>query len=79
MITIVKKITAKQSKKDFVKQVQERQAPTMPRIDPDEYPPIDGMEGPWRFKKGHILYYDNKEGRYYDRKTDLYVPDSYIL
>jgi hypothetical protein len=38
-----------------------------------EYPPIPGMEGPFRFKDGLILYYDPKEGEYYDRKTDMYL------
>lgn len=42
------------------------------RIDPDEYPPIPGMEGPFGFRSGKILYYDPKAGRYYDRKTDMY-------
>lgn len=45
----------------------------MPRIDPDEYPPIPGMEGPFRFRDGHVLYYDPGEGEYYDRKTDMYL------
>ena len=43
-------------------------------IDPKEYPPIRGMEGPYYFpKSGRILYYDTREGRYYDRKTDIYL------
>ena len=45
----------------------------MPAIDPDEYPPIRGMEGPFQFRGGQILYYDPKEGEYYDRKTDMYL------
>lgn len=47
----------------------------VPAIDPDEYPPIAGMEGPFRFKGGRILYYDRryKGGRYYDRKKDMYL------
>ena len=49
-------------------------------IDPDEYPKIPGLEGPFQFRKsGRILYYDPKgeyagrKGAYYDSKTDLYV------
>ena len=42
-------------------------------IDPDEYPPIKGMEGPFMGKNGRVVYYDPKEGRYYDRKTDIYL------
>ncbi len=38
-----------------------------------DYPPLPGLEGPWKFKDGRILYYDPKQGQYYDRKTDLYV------
>jgi hypothetical protein len=43
------------------------------RIDPDEYPPIKGMEGPFSFRKRGVLYYDPKEGRYYDRGRDMYL------
>ena len=48
---------------------------TSDKIDPDEYPPIPGMEGPFKFRDGRIAYYDPSEkgGRYYDRKTDLYM------
>ena len=62
---------AKHSKRAFVKQVWERQAPTI-RGEPLP-PPIPGMEGPFRFRSGKILYYDPKEGAYYDRGSDLYV------
>lgn len=46
---------------------------TMPGIDKNEYPPIPGMEGPFQYRNGKILYYDPREGKYYDRKTDMYV------
>ena len=46
---------------------------TMPKIDTKEYPDIRGLEGPFRFKNGAILYYDPKEGKYYDNKKDMYV------
>jgi len=42
-------------------------------IDPDEYPKIRGMEGPFQFKKGHVLYYDPREGKYYDKNADRYL------
>ena len=45
----------------------------MPPLDMDEYPPIRGMEGPFRFQSGRVLYYDPREGAYYDRKTDMYL------
>ena len=31
-----------------------------------------GLEGPFNFS-GRVLYYDNKEGQYYDPTTDFYV------
>jgi len=45
----------------------------MPRVNPHEYPKISGMEGPFQFRDGRVLYYDPREGRYYDRKTDVYL------
>ena len=37
-----------------------------------KYGPRKGLEGPFNFS-GHVLYYDNKVGQYYDPKTDFYV------
>jgi len=34
-----------------------------------------GLEGPFNFN-GRILYYDAKEGKYYDPTTDFYVSHS---
>ena len=34
--------------------------------------PRKGLEGPFNFS-GRVLYYDNKEGSYYDPLTDFYV------
>lgn len=31
-----------------------------------------GLEGPFNIG-GRVLYYDNKQGQYYDPKTDFYV------
>jgi len=45
----------------------------MPRINPREYPAKPGLEGPFQFRDGRILYYDQREGRYYDSKTDMYL------
>ncbi len=36
-------------------------------------PPIPGMEGPFRYKSGFVLYWDPREGQYYDRGKDLYL------
>ena len=38
----------------------------------DKYGPRKGLEGPFNFS-GRVLYYDNKQGQYYDPTTDFYV------
>ena len=38
----------------------------------DKFGPRKGLEGPFNFS-GRVLYYDNKEGQYYDPRTDFYV------
>ena len=40
-----------------------------------KYGPRKGLEGPFNFS-GRILYYDTKEGQYYDPTTDFYVEQS---
>jgi hypothetical protein len=37
------------------------------------YGPRKGLEGPFVFANGRILYYDVKEGAYWDPRTDFYV------
>jgi hypothetical protein len=37
------------------------------------YGPRKGLEGPYIFGGRKILYYDPKEGRYWDPTTDFYV------
>jgi hypothetical protein len=32
-----------------------------------------GLEGPFVYANGRILYYDPKEGAYWDPRTDFYV------
>lgn len=41
----------------------------------NKYGPRKGLEGPFNFS-GRVLYYDNKEGAYYDPTTDFYVEQS---
>ena len=36
------------------------------------YSPRAGLEGPFNFF-GRVLYYDNKEGLYYDPRSDWYI------
>ncbi len=38
------------------------------------FQPIKGLEGPYYFANGRVLYYDPKAGEYYDSTTDFYVP-----
>jgi hypothetical protein len=40
-----------------------------------EYGTRKGLEGPFHYPNGQVLYYDPKEGAYYDPTTDFYVPD----
>jgi hypothetical protein len=40
-----------------------------------KYGPRKGLEGPFNFS-GRVLYYDPKEGSYYDPTTDFYVERS---
>ena len=37
-----------------------------------KYGPRAGLEGPFNFS-GQVLYYDPREGSYYDPRTDFYV------
>ena len=39
------------------------------------YGPRKGLEGPFQYPNGQVLYYDVKAGQYYDPSTDFYVPD----
>jgi len=48
---------------------------TLPALDEDRYPPRPGLEGPIRQLSGHVLYYDSREGKYYDPSRDMYVSD----
>ena len=38
----------------------------------ENYGPRKGLEGPFNFS-GRVLYYDTKEGAYYDPRSDFYV------
>ena len=40
-----------------------------------KYGPRKGLEGPFNFN-GRVLYYDPKEGKYWDPRTDFYVSHS---
>lgn len=38
-----------------------------------EFGPRKGLEGPFHYPNGRVLYYDIKEGKYYDPLKDFYV------
>jgi hypothetical protein len=38
-----------------------------------EYGPRAGLEGPFHYPNGRVLYYDAKAGDYWDPLTDFYV------
>jgi len=62
-------------KREFVKAVRQKYAPSLPEIDRDRYTDIEGMEGPFMLRSGKVAYYDPKEGKYYDRDSDMYMSD----
>lgn len=37
------------------------------------YGPRKGLEGPFHYPNGQVLYYDPKAGEYWDPRTDFYV------
>lgn len=63
------------NKKEFVASVQQKYAPSLPQIDRDRYTDIPGLEGPFMLRSGKVVYYDPKEGKYYDRDRDMYMSD----
>lgn len=40
--------------------------------------PRRGLEGPFFFATGRVLYYDPQEGKYWDPLTDFYVPNDEV-
>lgn len=42
-------------------------------IDRERYTDLPGLEGPFTLRNGKVVYYDPKEGKYYDRDTDMYI------
>ena len=43
-----------------------------------EFGPRIGLEGPFHYPNGRVLYYDAKVGEYYDPLTDFYVPNDEV-
>ena len=46
-----------------------------PPIDREKYTDLSyqGLEGPFKLKSGKTVYYDPKEGKYYDRDSDMFM------
>lgn len=42
------------------------------------YGPREGLEGPFHYPSGAVLYYDAREGRYWDPRTDFYVDNEEV-
>ena len=65
-----------QSKKQFVEEVWAKRAPKMPS---HSYGPRKGLEGPFQYGSGKVLYWDAKEGAYYDPGADMYLSNKDAL
>jgi hypothetical protein len=46
-------------------------------VDRDKWTKRKGLEGPFFYENGLVLYYDPKEGKYWDPTTDFYVENLY--
>ena len=66
-----KEMMKKMSNKEFYDYVT-RDRHTVPNLKGD-MGPLPGLEGPFQFQDGQVLYYDPKAGKYYDRGKDMYV------
>ena len=44
-----------------------------------KWQPRKGLEGPFTYPNGQVLYYDPKEGQYWDPTTDFYVENDDVL
>ena len=42
------------------------------------YGPREGLEGPFHYPSGAVLYYDPREGRYWNPRTDFYVDNEEV-
>ena len=47
-------------------------------IKDNRFGPRQGLEGPFHYPNGRVLYYDPKEGRYYDPTTDFYLDNDEV-
>jgi hypothetical protein len=45
----------------------------------ERYGPRKGLEGPFTYGNGRILYYDPVEGQYWDPRTDIYLDNDELM
>jgi hypothetical protein len=45
----------------------------MPGFDKERYQPRQGLEGPFHTRSGKVVYYDPREGKYYDPDSDFHI------
>ena len=45
----------------------------VPGIDKERYQERPGLEGPFHTESGKVVYYDKREGKYYDPDSDFYI------
>jgi hypothetical protein len=43
-----------------------------------KYQPRKGLEGPFYYPSGAVLYYDVREGKYWDPRSDFYVDNQEV-
>ena len=43
-----------------------------------KWQPRKGLEGPFFYPNGQVLYYDPREGKYYNPSTDFYLSDEEV-
>jgi hypothetical protein len=68
-------LSGQRDKSEIVKKLYEGYK-VNPMADEEGMDPIKGLEGPFRMKNGRVVYYDPKEGKYYDRRTDMYLSNA---
>ena len=44
----------------------------------EKFGPRKGLEGPFYYPSGAVLYYDPKAGQYWDPTTDFYVENEVV-
>ena len=58
---------------DRLSEAMRKRGVTSTPVNSKKYPKRDGLEGPFRYRTGAILYYDPKEQKYYDSGRDMYL------